>query len=481
MRKMHMEFSQDSYDQDGLVSCHNHDFMADPDFCSAYQRGVEGVGQDYKWHWRVHVGLWAAFAASKLSGDFVECGVNRGFLSSSIMHYLNWDSVGKMFYLLDTFHGIDERYVTKEELDSGILKKNEEMMESGFYIGTSEVVRKNFSEWKNVQIIEGVIPETLDQVKAEQVAFLHIDLNCAPPEIAALNYFWERLVPGAIVLLDDYAYCGYLPQKLAMDELAKEKGVGIVSLPTGQGLLIKPVIEGACATVAMVADDEVCPVCGGTERISYGILWPDLIDAWQLSPAEVIYINEQQGTRCTSCNSNVRSMALGLAMTEVLGGGGTMLDAIADRAVRSKRVLEVNEAGSLHPYLSKLGGHVFGTYPECDLMKLPYEDNSFDVIVHSDTLEHVPNQIHALRECRRVLKPGGALVFTVPVVVGRMTRSRAGLPNSYHGTSATGEEDLIVHTEYGADVWTGIIRAGFRRCELVTHRYPAGLAWIARK
>ena len=73
------------YSQDGLNSVHNHDFMAEPSFMNAYQRGVEAVGEDYQWHWRVHIGLWAAYSASKLNGDFIECGVNKGFMSSAIM------------------------------------------------------------------------------------------------------------------------------------------------------------------------------------------------------------------------------------------------------------------------------------------------------------------------------------------------------------------------------------------------------------
>jgi hypothetical protein len=40
-------------------------------------------------------------------------------------------------------------------------------------------------------------------------------------------------------LLDDYAFAGYRPQKLAMDALAGEIGFAIASLPTGQGLAIK--------------------------------------------------------------------------------------------------------------------------------------------------------------------------------------------------------------------------------------------------
>src|ERR1700728_938830 len=78
--------SDDVYEQDGLQSIHNHDFLDDPDFRKAYQRGVKAArNRDYGWHWRVHIGLWVAYSASKLKGDFVECGVNHGFLSSAIM------------------------------------------------------------------------------------------------------------------------------------------------------------------------------------------------------------------------------------------------------------------------------------------------------------------------------------------------------------------------------------------------------------
>jgi len=90
-----------------------------------------------------------------------------------------------------------------------------------------------------VRIIEGAIPETLDQVRAEKIAYLHIDLNCAAPEIAAITHFWDRLVTGAVVLLDDYAFFGYQNQKTAFDGFSRRMGVPIASLPTGQGLLLK--------------------------------------------------------------------------------------------------------------------------------------------------------------------------------------------------------------------------------------------------
>lgn len=228
------------YDQDLLRTPHNHEFMDDSAFRAAYARGVQAAGVDYQWHWRVHTGLWAAHNAAKLPGDFVECGVGKGFMSSAIMRALNWDSLGRTFYLLDTFSGLDARYVTAEEAASGVIEKSRELVANGHYASSVDAVRQNFAEWKNARVIAGPVPDTLDQVKAERIAYLHLDMNCAPPEVAALNRFWDRLSPGAPVLLDDYAYEGYRPQKLAMDNVAAAKGVAVLSLPTGQGLILKP-------------------------------------------------------------------------------------------------------------------------------------------------------------------------------------------------------------------------------------------------
>jgi hypothetical protein len=229
-----------TYDQDGLRSIHNHDFMSEPAFVRAYQRGVRAAGSDYHWHWRVHVGLWAARLAAYLPGDFVECGTNRGFLSSAIMEYLDWNKCGRRFYLLDTFNGVDERYISAEEKRDGVLDRARRELETGFYTTDVDMVRANFAEWEKVSIIVGAVPETLAQIDSWRIAFLHIDMNCSPPEVAALRFLWDRLMPGAPVLLDDYAYSGYEWQKVGMDAFATEQGLFILSLPTGQGLLIRP-------------------------------------------------------------------------------------------------------------------------------------------------------------------------------------------------------------------------------------------------
>ena len=116
-----------------------------------------------------------------MEGDFVECGVNAGFMNSAIMQYLNWDSLGKTFYLLDTYKGIDKDCVSESELKDGILERNQRDIANGFYVTSVDGVIKNFSEWANIQIVEGSIPLTLSNIKSQSVAFVHIDLNCAPP------------------------------------------------------------------------------------------------------------------------------------------------------------------------------------------------------------------------------------------------------------------------------------------------------------
>ena len=119
------------------------------------------------------------------------------------------------------------------------MEKSKAAIDTGFYLVGSQSVKAYLSEWKNKRIIDGAIPETLPEVAACQIAFCHIDMNCSPPEIAALSCFWDRLVPGAMVLLDDYAYCGYQPFKDGVNRFAEEKGLMIASLPTGQALLVK--------------------------------------------------------------------------------------------------------------------------------------------------------------------------------------------------------------------------------------------------
>jgi Macrocin-O-methyltransferase (TylF) len=224
-----------TYDQDGLMTIHNTDFLADPQFQRAYSRGV-AADRDYLIQWRVHITTWAASTAMKRPGDFIECGVNRGFQSSAVMSYLNWNEThgNRRFFLMDTFCGLVLDLLSPEEKALGRFE-----MFKDAYPECYETTKRNFEEFENVVIIRGTVPDTLSQVETSQIAYMHIDMNCAAPEVAALRYFWSRLVDGAFVVLDDYAWVSLRPQKEAMDELGREIGFSIASLPTGQGLIVK--------------------------------------------------------------------------------------------------------------------------------------------------------------------------------------------------------------------------------------------------
>ncbi len=103
-----------------------------------------------------------------------------------------------------------------------------------------EFVKKSFAKFPNAVIVKGAIPEILSSLsKIRSVAYLHIDMNCMIPEIAAAEFFWPKMSHCAVMLLDDYGWYGFDEQRLAFDKFAKEKNVPILSLPTGQGLIIK--------------------------------------------------------------------------------------------------------------------------------------------------------------------------------------------------------------------------------------------------
>jgi len=225
-----------------------------------------------------------------------------------------------------------------------------------------------------------------------------------------------------------------------------------------------------------------CPCCGGLDIVQKDILSDNLIDIWDLSQVETDYINRQQGLQCTSCGSRLRSMALAAWLCRHFGAESPLSE-LTNSPVHAPqiKVLEINEAGQLTQFLRKLPQHTLACYPDVDIMNLPYMDETFDLVVHSDTLEHVPDPVRALAECKRVLQPNGHCAFTVPVVVDRLSRSTdRGLP-SYHGNADLKAEDFKVRSEFGADTWKTALSAGFMECSLFALEYPAALVHICKK
>lgn len=224
-----------------------------------------------------------------------------------------------------------------------------------------------------------------------------------------------------------------------------------------------------------------CPVCGSADFKYSPVLWNELIAEWQLAKYEVAYVDRQQGFSCTECSNNLRSMALASAILRVYNFDGSLLQFVESDSAKALAVLEINEAGGLTPVLKKLPHHRLVCFPEQNMTSLLFESAQFNLVLHSDTLEHVPNPVAGLSECCRVLANNGNCIFTVPTIVDRFTRSRQGLPPSYHGTPTESGGDLLVQTEYGADMWKHALLAGFSSIAIHCLDYPAGLALVAQR
>ena len=222
-----------TYSTDSLVTSNNCDFINEPRFAKAYaSAAATNPWKGFTLQWRTYIVCWFADFVKNLEGDFVECGVNTGAYSKAVINYIDFNKLNKTFYLLDTYEGMVEDLISKDELQSGIG------MYFNNYTDVYEQVKETFKN-DHAVIIKGAVPDTLPECKAEKIAYLSIDMNCVAPEIAAANYFWDKIVPGGVMILDDYGFPQHINQKIAFDEFAKQKQVDILCLPTAQGIIFK--------------------------------------------------------------------------------------------------------------------------------------------------------------------------------------------------------------------------------------------------
>lgn len=210
-----------------------------------------------------------------------------------------------------------------------------------------------------------------------------------------------------------------------------------------------------------------CPVCQHDTINYHPVVWESLAREWELSPNQLDYINLQQGGHCAKCGTKVRLAALYKAIQSFM----------LHRSNKEISVVGINELSTLDVEQFKFGLFTQTEFPEVDMMNMPFSDASYDLVLHSDTLEHISDPIKALKECKRILKPGGAVAFTVPLLIERMTRYRDRLPLSVHGSEKAGD-DYKVWTEFGADTWWQIMSAGFGKVSIFTYLPPSGIAFL---
>jgi SAM-dependent methyltransferase len=119
-----------------------------------------------------------------------------------------------------------------------------------------------------------------------------------------------------------------------------------------------------------------------------------------------------------------------------------------------------------------------------DVQDLSYADESFDLVTHTEVLEHVPDDARAFAELHRVLRPGGTLLFTVPLYGGYPTIERARLREgevehlmepAYHIDPLRGA-GILAFRDYGLDIVERLRAAGFFEASIVAPR--RAIPWL---
>ena len=207
---------------DNLFTCGKTlEFLRNPRFREIVDRNAVEENEQTM-IWRTYVLCWAAKTSLGLAGDFVEIGCHAGYFARCIAEFTDFANTGKEFYLYDVFDHPSQPEGT-----------------SGHGPDPFDVVKDRFADHPNVKVTRGLIPDILETVAPEKIAFMHIDMNSVSAEIGALERLFDRVTPGGIIVFDDYGYAAYVAQKEAEDEFMADRDHMILELPTGQGLVLK--------------------------------------------------------------------------------------------------------------------------------------------------------------------------------------------------------------------------------------------------
>lgn len=165
-----------------------------------------------------------------LPGNAGEFGVYKGGSAFLLADILQQTSPNKILHLFDTFTGMPESDPEKD------LHK-----EGDFDDVTFEDVSRFLSIYRNVRLHKGLFEDTLPNiVNDEQFCFVHIDCDIYNSVLQCCNFLYSRIVPGGIMVFDDYGSKSCPGCKLAIDQFFINKQESPIHLPpTGQCLVIK--------------------------------------------------------------------------------------------------------------------------------------------------------------------------------------------------------------------------------------------------
>jgi hypothetical protein len=164
-----------------------------------------------------------------LTGAVAECGSYTGVSAWFVANEID----GTDFYLFDSFEGLSAPS-NKDFAPDGVIQWSK-----GDMMSTEEILTENMKEFSSIHIMKGWIPERFNEVSDKQFKLVHIDVDLYEPTWESLAFFYDRMVSGGVIVMDDYGFENCPGPYSAANEFMSSRPESIIHLSTGQGLIIK--------------------------------------------------------------------------------------------------------------------------------------------------------------------------------------------------------------------------------------------------
>jgi len=160
-------------------------------------------------------------------GNVSELGVFRGNSAFLLSKYAR--KAGTKCFLFDTFESFDKRDLQGIDL---------EISKDVFSKTSLEEVRKLVGD-TNTEYVKGYFPESLNYTSGvDNFALVHLDCDLEKPFIAALEYFYPKIIKGGFLIMHDYSSLCWSGAQIAIDNFFKDKAEFVIPIPDKSGTCV---------------------------------------------------------------------------------------------------------------------------------------------------------------------------------------------------------------------------------------------------
>lgn len=187
---------------------------------------------------RFHALVTALRSVLDLEGDVAECGCFRGlssYLLCSTLRSADAGFTGAGYAIFDSFRGLTAPAV-EDEIPPGMAHEGQMriMSQRGAFAASQEEVRRNLAAFPDIAYHPGLIPLSFRRLAPRNYRFVHVDVDLYDPTLDCLMYFYPQLVPGGILLCDDFGWPG---ARKAIEEYCADAGIGFEVTPHQQAVI----------------------------------------------------------------------------------------------------------------------------------------------------------------------------------------------------------------------------------------------------